>query len=237
MRVWFAVPVHGREKLTKVCLTQLKRTCDTLTAQGIEATAVVCGTGRSLTVASQLGFATVKRDNEQLGRKFNDCYDLACNPQYNPEPADYVIPCGSDDWIDPRIVQPDPHKIVCFKEIAVVNETRDQLARLHCRYAGGAGIRIIPREMIEKAEYRPAIEDARRGIDTGTLYGLLGTHGREKIVYRDVHSVQIVDWKTQGQQLNSYAMLRTHRHGEPTDPFEALADFYPAEALEEMRAL
>lgn len=244
MRIWFVVPVHGREALTKVCLRQLKRTCDTLSTNGTEATAVVIGTGKSLTAASSLGFATVKRDNTQLGRKFNDGYELACSPEYNSEPADYVIPCGSDDWIDWRIVNPVPHRIVCFKQMAIVNEERDQLARILVRYQGGAGIRIIPRLLIETRKltqdenvWRPAVEHDRRGIDTGTLYGILGTHGRDRIVYRDVHSLQIVDWKSSDQQLNSYARLRGYRRGDTTDPFDVLADVYPAEALEEMHAL
>src|SRR5690349_10276090 len=102
-RVWFVVPVFGREELTAVCLRQLAWTCEQMARYDLEATAVVIGEDLSLDVAQELGFATVRRDNTQLGRKFNDGYQLACDPAYNPEPADYVVPCGSDDWVDPVI--------------------------------------------------------------------------------------------------------------------------------------
>jgi hypothetical protein len=37
--------------------------------------------------------------------------------------------------------------------------------------------------------------------------------------------------------LNSYATLIGHRRSESDDPYGELAEHYPAEALEEMRAL
>jgi len=133
VRIYFVVPVHGREALTRVCLRQLRRTCDELDHY---ATAVVIGEGDILDFAYDLGFATVERDNQSLGAKFNDGYQLACDPRYNPHPADYVVPCGSDDWIDPVVFRrlPGPNEVGVFRHMAVVNEDKTLLARKRVTY-------------------------------------------------------------------------------------------------------
>jgi hypothetical protein len=241
-RVWFVVPVHGREALTHVCLRQLRRTCDAASAYGVEATAVVIGIGESLGVARDLGFATVERDNDFLGRRFNDGYQLACDPAYNPEPADYVIPCGSDDWFDPALlsVLPDQRHIAIFRQLAIVNEDRTELIRANVSYKTAAGPKIIPRGMLEACGWRPSCEDRRRAIDSSTVEGIKRSHGGSwpAMVNLDQHPLQIVDWKSAGEQLNSFQMMRGYARGRPTeDPFEALAGVYPDEALAEMRNL
>jgi glycosyltransferase involved in cell wall biosynthesis len=113
---------------------------------GIDASAVVVADDPNLDVADELGFATVRRNNQTLGRKFNDGYQFACDPEFNERPVDFVVPCGSDDWIDPQIFQVLPENAIgVFERIAIVNETRTKLAK--CRVTGmaaGVGIRIIP---------------------------------------------------------------------------------------------
>lgn len=76
--LWFVMPVHGRAQLAAICLRQLRRTCDSLTAAGIDATAVVVGDDENLETAAELGFATVVRDNQFVSRKFNDGIQVAC---------------------------------------------------------------------------------------------------------------------------------------------------------------
>jgi hypothetical protein len=102
--LWFIIPAYGRLELARVCLRQLRRTCDALTEHGIEATAVVIADDENLETARELGFGTTVQSNEFLGRKYNDGFQLACDPEYNPRPADYVMPYGTDDWIDYRIL-------------------------------------------------------------------------------------------------------------------------------------
>src|SRR5262245_12518868 len=96
--LWFVCPAHGRPDLTRVCLTQLRRTCDELARHEIEATCVVVADDDNLRTAESLGFATVERNNRFLARKFNDGIQLACDPDVNSRPADYAVPVGSDDW-------------------------------------------------------------------------------------------------------------------------------------------
>lgn len=240
-RIWFCVPVHGREALTRVCLRQLRRTCDAATAYDVDATAVVIGEGESLQVALGLGFATVQRNNDSLGRKFNDGYQVACDPEYNPEPADYAVPCGSDDWIDPVIFRklPGPDTVGIFRRLGVVDEDQTRLAKITATYKTAAGPKIIPRALIAAAGYRPSEEDRRRAIDASTMEGIKRAIGHwPAMVDLDVHPLQIVDWKSHGEQLNSYRMLAGHRARDLSgDMWAELGEFYPAEALEEMRAL
>ncbi len=240
-RVWFVVPVHGREELTRVCLRQLRRTCDAMREYDLEATAVVIGTDASVDLAYDLGFATVARDNAYLGRKFNDGYQLALDPEFNPEPADYVVPCGSDDWIDHRVFETLPREdtIGIFRHIAAVSEDRTRLGRIKVVTPSGAGIRIMPRALLERVGYRPADEDRKRAIDMSTFNALVKANSMRhpRMVALDVHDLQIVDWKTHGEQLNTYKMLVSQRKSETTDVFAELAEHYPAEALEEMQAL
>lgn len=241
--LWFVIPGHGRLSLTAVCLRHLARTCETLSAGGIAASAVVIADDENLDTARDLGFATVRRENAPLGRKWNDGYQLACDPEHNPRPADFVVPMGSDDWIDPELLfsaeLPADDEILCFRRAAFVNEDATRLARLYVGYDGGLGIRVIPRALIEARRYRPAEEDRKRAIDASTWIGISRALGRPpRVRYGDLHSLQMVDWKSPGgEQLNSYESCRVFVESEVADPFGELAGFYPPDALDEMRAV
>jgi hypothetical protein len=83
--------------------------------------------------------------------------------------------------------------------------------------------------------YRPADEDRYRACDTSIITNLWKATQFE-LVHRDIDPRQIVDWKSRDElQLNPYDSLTFHRtFANPQDPFVALADLYPAEALAEM---
>ena len=58
-----------------------------------------------------------------------------------------------------------------------------------------------------------------------------------RLEYRELDPRQIVDWKSSEENLNSYGdVIHRHRSSFLGDPFEVLADIYPAEALAEMEA-
>lgn len=237
-RLWFCMPVAGRERLTGICLRQLRRTCDKLAENGVEATAVIVGDDANLDTAYELGFATVERNNRFLSRKYNDGFQLALDPRYNPRPADYVVPFGSDDWIDHRILLdlPAPDTMVGFQHISIVREDGRELATRFLNYRGGSGIRIYPRALLEPFGYRPADEDRRRACDTSILLNLQEHWtGRMRVMHYHYHPHQIVDWKSPVEQMNGYDELGMYRAETLTDPFDALAGVYPAESLTEMR--
>jgi hypothetical protein len=76
-----------------------------------------------------------------------------------------------------------------------------------------------------------------RGCDTSILSNIRVANPHLEVRHWHLHARQIVDWKTPGLQLNSYKEVTAiHGASSPADPFEVLADCYPAEALDEMRA-
>lgn len=234
--LWFIVPAHGRVSLSAICLRQLRRTCDALTAEGIEATSVVIADDENLDTARALGFATIERDNQFTSRKYNDGIQLACDQELNPRPVDYVVPCGSDDWVDWRLFTelPDWRTLVGWQRLSFVRPDGLEMVQRFVNVRGGCGIRIYPRQIMETLDYRPADEDRYRACDTSIITNL---YRRQQfhIEHRDLDPRQIVDWKSSDLQLNPYDSLTFHRtFANPQDPFEALADLYPAEALAEM---
>jgi hypothetical protein len=236
--IWFCVPAHGRIDLARICLTQLRRTIDLLEHEGIRASAVVVSDDENLDTARDLGFGTVERDNRFLGVRFNDALQLACDPQFNPHPADYAIPCGSDDWLDHRLFLDLPHHrtMVGWQRLAVVREDGQELSVKDVTYTGGTGIRIWPARILRELGYRPCDEDRTRGCDTSILYNLQRAL-RFTIEHRYLHDYAIVDWKSPGAQLNTYESLGRFHASTQADPYSVLEEFYPAGALADMRGL
>lgn len=245
--LWFVMPVHGRLPLASVCLRQLRRTCDALHDWDVHATAVVVAERHEHNelrrLAGPLGFGYVIRDNDYTSRRFNDGIELATSPRYNPKPADFVVPIGSDDWVDHRLFAEldtiGDHTVVGFQRMSFVREDAREIASVLLNYRGGSGIRIIARRLLEPLGYRPADPDLRRACDTSILVNLSRHWGDKlRVEHWHRHDRQIVDWKTPGEQLNSYAnVVNGHTSRLAPDPFAELADHYPAEALDEMRAL
>lgn len=236
--LWFIVPAHGRQQLAGICLRQLRRTCDALVENGIEATAAVIADDENLVTAGDLGFGTIERDNQFVSAKYNDGIQLACDPTLNPRPVDFVVPCGSDDWVDYKLFLelPPANTIYAFQRLSFVRPDGREMVQRFINVRGGCGIRIYPRELFEPLFFRPADEDRKRACDTSIITNLWNAV-RPNVEHRDLDPRQIVDWKSSDLQLNPYDSLTFHRtFANPQDPFEALADIYPAEALAEMAA-
>jgi hypothetical protein len=238
--LWFVVPAHGRLELARICLRQLRRTCDALEREGTAASAVVVSCDENLDTARQLGFGTVERDNQFLSRRYNDGIQLATDPRYNPEPADYVIPVGSDDWIHHRLFTslPKANTVLAFQHASFVREDGQEMSSRFLNYYGGCGIRVYPRQVMAALDFRPADEDRRRGCDTSILTNLRRDLRNDlRVEYGNIDSRWIVDWKSPDQQLNRYFEIQArYRELETGDPFEMLAGVYPREALDDMAA-
>ncbi len=234
----FVMPVHGRAKLAAICMRQLRRTCDALTEHGIEASAVMVGDDENIDTARELGFGTVTRDNRFLSAKFNDGIQAACDPAFNPRPADYVVPIGSDDWIDWRLLTdlPGPTEMLGFQRLSFVREDGREITSSVLNYTGGCGIRIYPRALMATVGYRPAEEDRERACDTSILVNVRRRNPAMRIWHGAGHCLQIVDWKSSDEQLNTYRDVGHYAVVKDSDPFATLAEFFPAEALEEMAA-
>lgn len=245
-RLVFVVPVHDRLRLAAICLRQLRRTCDALTAEGVDATAILIADSINLGRLQRrlgrgfLNFGFYERENRFLSRKFNDGIQCALDPAITAHPADYVVPCGSDDFVDHRLFLdlPDHRTVVGFQRMSFVREDGLEITTTILDYPGGSGIRIYPRALMEPVGYRPADEDRTRACDTSILTNLQIHHGhRLRIDHRHLHDRQIVDFKSGGTQLNPYdAVVRTRRSNTQQNPFQELAAHYPAEAVAEMQA-
>lgn len=243
--LWFVVPVHGRIPLAAKCLEQLARTCTSLKIAGVDATAVVVADAANHAALAaelerDLGFGKVVRDNRFLGRRFNDGIQLALDPEFNPRPADYVVPCGSDDWVDWRLFVdlPRPDTVVAFRAISFVRADGLELLTTELDNTGGSGIRIYPREVLVDVGFRPAEEDRLRACDTSILTRVMRARPRTRIEHRFSDPRQIVDWKSPDEQLNPYeSIFRRHRGERFDDPFGELELVFARTDLARMRGL
>jgi hypothetical protein len=231
----FIVPAYRRFDLTRVCLTQLRRTCSELARSGIQATAVVIGDDENLDVAELLGFATVRRENKPLGRKFNDGIEYAASLG-----CEYLIPFGTDNWIDPELIVghlPEQGTIRTHRLVSLVHESGDRMTSFEINYPGGDGIRIMPTSLLEPLRFRPADEDRNRAVDTSMRDRLGRIHGGvPPFDYFDIDALQIVGFQSEDQQLNTYASVQEQFNGdEDFDPWGTLATRYPQEAVDEVR--
>jgi hypothetical protein len=232
--IWFVVPANGRLDVSRACLTQLSATCTELTARGYPASAVVIADDANLDIAAELGFGTVERQNRPLGRKWNDGYQLAGRVG-----VDYVIPFGTDDFVTADFITgylPSEREVRCSRLSSVVREDGQQIAPLRIHYDGGDGIRIWPTGLLKPLNYRPIEEDRDRAMDTSMLKQIQ-SHSHLTMRYFDIDPWQIVDWKTDGTQLNDYTSCLEFQHGELRATWKTLHGVYPAAALKAMRAL
>lgn len=230
MSVWFVVPAHRREELTRMCLGALRWTCEEVGAQ-----AVVVAEDENLRTAASLDMIPLRRPNVPLGSKWNDGFQYACE-----HGAEYVIPIGSDDWIDPMLVMQmvnryedtgDDNRIICVRRSAAINPAGDELVELEIPYAGGDGVRLFPRRILATVDFRPAADERNRAID-GSIQDQLRAKTRFRFDYVDVHALQIVDFKSDDVQLTQYRKLAAAygvtRH---KDPWAQLRAWYPEDLV------
>lgn len=239
--LWFVVPAHGRLELSAVCLRVLAATCRQLVGMGVDATACVIADDGNIDLARKHGFATVERNNQFLGRRFNDGFEFAA-----AEGAGYVVPCGSDDWVHPDLIFDwvEAHQrdraagstVVVTRDAAAVAPGGRELARLRIPYDGGIGVRLIPTEMIGRLNWRPADEERARGID-GNIAERLHAAGPFGFRYLDRGPLEIVDFKLGGPQLNPFETILGYATEIDDDPWAALATRWPRVHVNAMRKL
>lgn len=224
--VYFVTPAWRRLRMTRLCLEQRRWVIDELAKVGVEGRCVVVSDDENLAIASELGFETVKRGNEWLGRRFNDGIAYAA-----ANGADWIVPIGSDSWIDPAYLYPlpEPHQTRTSTLYSVVDKRRVGELRV---YGSGVGPYMIHRDRLP-ASRRPAADELRRGVDRSTLAGLSGLIWE----YRDLHPLQYVGLRSAFEpQMNSFDRLYSRIGVAQTrDPFRRLATVYPAELVERAR--
>ena len=232
--LWLIIPAYERYDVTRVALPEIAWACKELQSRhGIEATALVIADDDNLSIAREYGLQTLRRANSPLGCKWNNGYEYACR-----NGADYVAPCGTDDWLDPDYLAqlPEWNQIRASRASSVVNEDGTRLATISIGYEGGDGIRIIPVGLLEACGYRPAADHRERAIDTSVWMTLNRTE-RYSFVYSD-DPLAIVEFKSPTNQLNSYESCAggfpSVRHA---DPWGMLRGRYPGEFVDAAEAM
>lgn len=224
--VRFVVPAHGRVEVSRFAFAGLAWCCDELVAGGVDANVWVVADDENLELAREHGFGTVEAANSPLGSKWNDGFEAAA-----AEGCDFAITCGSDDWVHPALVAAwvdaaafDGRSVVATRESAAVSPDGAEVALLRIPYEGGDGVRMYPRELLERVEFRPAIDGRDRAID-GSMRDRLARSGPLRFAYVDRGPLSIVDFKSDVEQLTGYpALVRSFATETRPDVWLQLAD-------------
>lgn len=227
--LWLIIPAFRRYDVSAVSFPQLARCLEELPHLGVTGRAIVIGDDRNLDLAAQHGFDTLRQTNDPLARKWNDGYEYAAE-----HGADYFVPCGTDDWLDPNYLANLPTRdtqIKASRWATSVREDGRKLLQFRVDYDGGDGIRIIPRKLLERCRFRPAEEHRKRAIDTSVWRTLQRTTAGFEFVYAE-DPLNIVQFQSVTPQLNQYAALKKRfRNRELDRPFDVLRSRYPADLV------
>lgn len=215
--LWFITPAWRRFALSAVCFEQRRQVIVELAASGIEAHCVVVADDENLELARAAGFETVERDNEWLGRRFNDGIEYA-----GQHGADWIVLVGSDSWVEAAYFSPLPVPDVIRTSTFLCTVTSDRLAHLEITPNHGGGPYMIHRSHL-KPGFRPAADLIGRHIDRSTVRGLVGPITWE---LRDLNRFQHVSFRG-NPHLTRYEKLWNHWGVEEhRDPWEQLAAHY-----------
>ena len=229
MSIWFATPAFERFDLSVICFEQRKRVMDQLAGQGIEARCVVVADDENLDSARALGFDTVEQNNDWLGRKFNDGIEYACR-----NGATWVVPIGSDSWIDPAYfvpLPPDKPRIVRTSQLyAPVEKDRLAITRVAHR-TNPAGPHMFHRDLLAKAGYRPMPDQINRRTDSNTVSSLWPF----RFEFKDVHELQYIGFRAPPFITKYDNLWKRWGVTEHEDPWDRLAKHYDVDLVERAR--
>lgn len=227
MKLFFVTPAHERFALSRICFKQRQWAMETLRSIGVEAECVVIADDHNLEIAREFGFYTVERNNEWLGRRFNDGYQLAAR-----EGATHVCPVGSDSWIQPAFMAdlPEPGTVLASRNYAVVNRSGERRAQIWIPIDSGVSY-VLNMEDLAPSDYRPVRDKIKRGCDTSTFRGL---GSQIKICFHEQYELETVAFQSNPQITNYSNLYQKWGRRETFQPFEGLAYIYPNELVDEI---
>lgn len=225
MSIWFVTPAWHRYEMSAICFEQRRRVIAKLAEWGHEAHCVVVADDANLDIARELGFATVKQDNRWLGRKFNDGIEYAYR-----HGAQWVVPIGSDSWIDPwyfRELPPDVPDVVRTSRLYAPVEAN----RLAILEVGGdenpAGPHMFHRDLLAKRP-RPMPDKISQGTDHHTLRSLRPFHWQ----FQNVQRLQYIGFRAPPFITKYDNLWQKWGVKEYDDPWVRLAKVYDADLVE-----
>ena len=225
--VWFVTPAWGRFDLTDVCLEQRRDVVARLATEGIEVNCVVIADDQNLDIARDHGFDVLERDNDWLGRRFNDGIEYAAH-----KGATRIVPIGSDSWIDPAYFFPLPLPRETLTSPLYCHVTADKLLESSVDDDKGAGPYVFHKGQLRANRFRPAKDEIHRGVDGSTIKGI---RYRLRWVRRELHPFQYVGFRVP-PYLTGYEALRdAWGIREHANPWSILAEHYPVGLVERAR--
>ena len=232
MQLWFVTPAFRRYALAEVCFDQWKLIAAALAGHGVELRVVVVSDDDNLDLARAAGFDTVERDNDWLGRRFNDGYEYA-----GRQGAEWITAVGNDSWIDPAYFLPlpaDPAVARRGRLLATVTSTK--LAELYVTLNGVTPY-VFHRSLLEPVDFRPLEDRIGRGCDTSTIVGVEYANGRRlRWEERDPHPYWHISFRAY-PHLTKYSKLwAAYGQKERYDPWGILAEHYPLDLVTRARA-
>lgn len=225
MTLWFVTPAWGRYELTAICLEQRQRVIADLATHGIEAHQVVIADDENLDTALSFGMHTVEQDNEWLGRRFNDGIEYAAT-----HGAEWIVPIGSDSWIDPAYFLPLPNHRFTRTSGNYAAVKPDRMAVLKVGARNPAGPHMIHHSRLPES-LRPAADCITRHVDSSTLKGLRNIRWE----YRDLHPLQYIGFRGVPHITSYDGLMRAWGIRESEDPWTELAEVYPADLVNRAR--
>lgn len=226
--VYFVTPAFQRFELTSICLEQRELVIDELARHGVEARQVVIADDENLDIARSFGFETIERDNEWLGRRFNDGEEHA-----GRNGADWIVPIGSDSWVDPAYFLPLPHPRLTRTSRMYTPVRPDRLATLRVGKMG-AGPHMFHRSLMLRSGFRPAPDKIARNTDSLTIRGLDRPPRWE---WRDTHPYQYVGFRVRPFITQYDRLVDRWGVSEDQHPFETLRRYYPAGLVDRVEKL
>lgn len=227
----FVCPAHERVGLAAICYRQLADLCNVLHARGVRAqTLVIAGDG-NLDAADGAGLLTLEHDN-RLGAKLNAGYTFAHEHGY-----EYACAVGNDSWLHPDRFEwlPDKDALLCTRNYTCVTPDAGEQHWLKLDYDGGTGSRVIPLGWLAGCDYKPLDPYQTSGCDTGTLLAICrGVERAPHLIYTDLHPYEVVGFQSDVQITDWRHFTDRYLH-ERQQPFQGLADHFPAELVEAIR--
>jgi hypothetical protein len=178
--------------------------CNELAKQGIKADCVVVADDENLDIAKQYGFHTVERDNQFLGRRFNDGHEFAGKSGF-----DFSAPVGSDMFVDHKLFVGLKDRFTITNYYAVVRKDGKGMATLS---ADWGILQIIPRRLMVPLEFRPCAESVEKGCDSHTRNRIKNHNGRIlELFHKEVHPFECVSFQSKQQITSFQGLVNTYK--------------------------
>lgn len=221
MKLYFVTPAWQRKGLSAVVFDQRLDVIRVLRDQGLDARCVVIADDANAQLAEERGFDVIVRPNDGLSDRFNDGIEFAGRAG-----ADWIVPIGSDSWIDPAYFASLHSATVRTSEL-YCHVTAKRLGQARIRNRPGVGPYVFPRWTLEPSGFRPAKPGLMRSVDSSTITGIEIATGPLPFRRIHLHPYQYIGFRL-APFITSYdGLMAKWGVREHKDPWAILAQHYP----------